>query len=674
MKRLAAIAFLAGVSALAISACSQGSAAKLAGETVDNFLLVDQTDIAHSLKYDTQTPAVVLVSQLNGDAGSQAAEKAVQALADAHKNIVFKMINSKDGRDAIAAEAKAQNITVPMLDDEFQLVGDALGVTYAGEAFVVDTKSWMVVYHGPVGDEKSGVAAALADIAANKPVTTAEVAGKGTPIVFADRAPEVKATFKNISYVKDVAPILEKRCVDCHQQGGIAPWQMTSYETVQGHAGMIREVIRTDRMPPYDVDRHVGQFANDENLTEAETKTLVHWIEAGAPRDAGEDPLVKAAAGRAEWPLGKPDLVVDIPSYDIPAAGIVDYQMPAVASPLKEGRWLKATTFKAGTRKGVHHILAGWLAKLPPNGHGFDWKISMGGYAVGSESNMAPANWATWIPPGGAISFQMHYTPFGKAVTDNSKIAFYFQDKAPEFMKRQIIIADPTIDIQPDQARWHETAYVQFPADVQIYAAQVHAHYRGYASKLTAYLPDGSTKVLLNMPKYDFNWQREYIFKDLIDLPKGTKLVADYWYDNSVNNKALGSVASLTDHTKNVEWGDQSFQEMLFTGIQFRWKDETATHQRPDLQEALENSTIYTAIDDNRDGLIQKDELKSSMLKGLKDNFDKVDANHDGALDPKEFGAAMQEAMKQEQARQASRQQGAAGVHPAPAPAGANKT
>src|SRR5262249_20251072 len=160
------------------------------------------------------------------------------------------------------------------------------------------------------------------------------------------------------------------------------------------------------------------------------------------------------------------------------------------------------------------HILAGWLDKVPPGGRGFDWKISMGGYAVGSESNMAPANWATWIPPGGAISFQMHYTPFGKAVTDNSKIAFYFQDKAPEFMKRQIIIADPTIDIQPDQARWHETAYVQFPADVQIYAAQVHAHYRGYASKLTAYMPDGSTKVLLNMPKYDFNWQREYIFKD----------------------------------------------------------------------------------------------------------------------------------------------------------------
>jgi hypothetical protein len=300
----------------------------------------------------------------------------------------------------------------------------------------------------------------------------------------------------------------------------------------------------------------------------------------------------------------------------------------------------------------VHHILAGWLPKMPPNGRGFDWNVSMGGYAVGSETNYAPENWATWIPAGGAVSFQMHYTPFGKAVTDNSKIGFYFGPE-PEMIKRQIVIADPTIVIEPNQARWHERGYIQFPADVQIYASQIHAHYRGYASKLTAILPDGAEKVLINMPKYDFNWQREYIFKDLIDLPAGTKLVADYWYDNSVNNAALAK-DTLTDASKTVEWGDQSFEEMLFTGIQFRWKDETAKNRRDDLQAQLEGSQFFTVADDNLDGKLQAEELKSKNLEPLKPHFASFDADKDGGLSGQEFGAAMK-AMQEQAAKQGGR-------------------
>jgi hypothetical protein len=647
-----------GVCALALAACSQEpKAAALVGTQVDNFLLVDQTGIAHSLKYDKTAPAVVLVSQVNGDEGSRKAATQLAALQAKYPNVVIKMINSdpKDGREAITAEATAQKISVPVLDDEFQLVGDALGVTYAGEAFAIDPKTWKVAYHGPVEASKGGLDAALAEMTAGKPVTVAEVGGKGVAVAFADRAN--KAEFTKISYANDVAPILLKRCADCHEPGGIAPWSMTSYEVVKGYAPMMREAIRTDRMPPYDVDRHVNAYQNDENLTEAETKTLVHWIEAGAPRGEGDDPLLKGVTQRAEWPLGKPDLVMNIPSYDIPASGVVDYQMPALASPLKEGKWLKATTFKAGSRQGVHHILAGWLPKVPANGRGFDWKISMGGYAVGSESNFAPANWATWIPPGGAISFQMHYTPFGKAITDNSRIGFYFGPE-PELIKRQIVIADPTITITPGEARHHEVAYIQFPADVQLYATQVHAHYRGYASKLTAMYPDGTSKVLLNMPKYDFQWQREYIYKDLIDLPAGTKLVADYWYDNSPNNPAN------PDPKKLVEWGDQSFEEMLFTGVQFRWKDETAKHRRDDLQEQLEASTIFTAADDNMDGLLQESELKSQAFADFKANFAKMDADKNGGISGQEFGAAMKQMEEAQRQKAKARQQGAAGAHP----------
>lgn len=655
-KKLGALALLASASAIILAACSsEAPAAKLVGAKVDDYMLVDQTGMGHILKYDTLTPAVVLVSHINGDAGSLKAAQTIQALAAKNPNVVFQLINSSDAdtRETIATETKKDGITVPVLDDEFQMIGDALGFTYAGEAVIVDPKkNFEIVYHGPADT----VEAALAEFTAGKPITKPELTEiKGTQLVFADRGKMDE--FKKISYTKDVVPILMAKCVDCHQPGGIAPWQMTNYQMVKQFSPMMREAIRRDRMPPFDADSHYRAFQNDENLTAKEIKTLVHWIDAGSPSDiaeGGEDPLVKGVTQRAEWPLGKPDLIVDIPSYDVPAAGVVDYQIPAVKNPLTEGKWLKATTFKAGNRQGVHHILAGYLPQMPKNGRGFDWKISLGGYAVGAESQMAPENWATWVPAGGALSFQMHYTPTGTAFTDNSKIGLYFQDQAPEMMKRQIVIADPSIEIAPNQARWHETAYVQFPADVQVYAAQIHAHYRGYASKLTAIYPNGKEEILINMPHYDFNWQREYIFKDLIDLPAGTKLVADYWYDNSKNNKALfgANTKDRTSAEKEVVWGDQSFEEMLFTAIQFRWKGETAKAPREDLQGQLEQSIMLTMADDNRDGKLQENELRvkgnpeegvAGLHQAFKANFAAIDADKDGGLSMQEMGAALKQ-------------------------------
>jgi hypothetical protein len=635
---------LAGVSALVLSACSPegGTTTSLTGATVDNFMLVDHDGLAHTLKYNRKAAAIVLVTQVNGDETSRAAAKALAELQNRYPTVEFKMINSSlaDDRESIRAEALGQGFATPVLDDEFQLIGESLGLSKAGEAIVIDPKTWKIVYHGPVDGSAAArkadgyLSEALAAMGSGQSIAVAEVPIKAAAIDFPDRAR--RAEFSKISYVDEVAPVLLSKCVDCHQSGGIGPFQMTSYEVIKGFAPMIRESIRVDRMPPYDVDRHVNLFQNDENLTEAETKTLVHWIEAGAPRGEGEDPLLKGVTERPEWPLGKPDLVVEIPSYEIPASGVVDYQVPVVASPLKEGKWLAATTFKAGERQGVHHILAGWVPKMPETGKGgFDWDISMGGYAVGSESNLAPEGWGTYVPAGGAFNFQMHYTPFGKAVTDASKIGFYFLDKEPELVKRQIVIADPTITIKPNTSRHHERAYVQFPAAVQIYASQPHAHYRGYASKLTAVLPDGTEKVLLNMPKYDFNWQREYIYKDLIDLPAETKLVADYWYDNSDLNPAN------PDPNKEVVWGDQSFEEMLFTSVQFRWVDEAAGKPRDDLQKILSERMMFTVIDDNLNSKIEEAELKGPMMESLKAYFAQLDSDKDGGLTPVEFAAGM---------------------------------
>ena len=169
-------------------------------------------------------------------------------LAAKNPNVVFHMINSAeaDDRASIAAEAKANGLTIPILDDEYQLIGNSLGFTYAGEAVIVDPKkNFEIVYHGPADT----IETALSDVVAGKVPAAAEVmASKGTKLVFADRGKE--AEFAKISYSNDVVPILMDKCVDCHQPNGIAPWHMTNYQQVKTFAPMIREAIRRDRMPP----------------------------------------------------------------------------------------------------------------------------------------------------------------------------------------------------------------------------------------------------------------------------------------------------------------------------------------------------------------------------------------------------------------------------------------
>jgi hypothetical protein len=458
---------LAGASALCLAACSSEPAATLVGKKVDDYMLVDQTGMGHILKYDTLTPAIVLASYVNGDEGSRAAAKALEGAAAKHAGVVFHLINSAeaDTRDTIAAEVKEAGITLPVLDDEFQLIGNSLGFTYAGEAVIVNPKTWEIVFHGPADK----VEAALGEFVAGGKVATAEYTEMaGTKLTFADRGKD----YSTISYSKDVVPILMDKCVDCHQPNGIAPWHMTNYQMVKTFAPMIREAIRRDRMPPFDADNHYRAFANNENLSADETKTLIHWIEAGAPSDiaeGGEDPLVKGVAGRPDWPLGEPDLIVSIPAYDVPAAGVVDYQIPAVKSPLTEGKWLKATTFKPAT---VRACTTSWLAGCPrcrrtaaASTGTSRWAATLSGTNRTSRRTSGRRGCRRAARSRSRCTTRRSARP--SPTTRRSPSTS--EDEAPELMKRQIVIADPSIEIQPNQARWHETAYVLFPADVQIY-------------------------------------------------------------------------------------------------------------------------------------------------------------------------------------------------------------
>ena len=622
----------------------------LVGSSVGDFQLLDEQGKAHRLYYYQDAPAIVLMTQGNGCPIVRNAVPALRAVRDAYaeQGVRFFLLNSnlQDDRDSIAAEAEDFAFDIPVLVDEHQLVGESLGVTRTAEIFVIDTRTKRVVYHGPVDDRLTYqvqraeakhhyLADALDDVLAGEPVETAQVSAPGCIVNFPER--ELRAQHAQISYAETVAPILEKRCVECHQDGSIGPWSMSSYEMIKGFAPMIREVLRTDRMPPWHSDPEIGEFLHDRSLTGEELRTLVHWIEAGAPRGDGPDPLAVARAPLEEWPLGEPDLIIEIPPFDVPATGIVDYQRPAVANPLTEGRWIEASTIKVGSREAVHHVLSGHMAEMPADGRSDEtlWGTSVGGYAVGAESQIMRDDVGTWLPPGGAIGFQMHYTPFGRAVTDVTRVGLYFRDEAPELIMRSDVVIDFTIDIDPDAPRHPEVAYLEFPRDAELYAAFPHAHYRGFSSTLTLERPDGSTEVLLALPKYDFNWQRLYEFAEPVDVPAGSRLIAHYEYDNSANNPAN------PDPSLRITWGEQSHEEMLYTAIQYRWKDETAAEQRPEFERELGAMRMFGMLDDDLDGAIQRSELRGRPGRRLAQNFAALDTDSNDELSRDEYVAML---------------------------------
>lgn len=400
---------------------------------------------------------------------------------------------------------------------------------------------------------------------------------------------------------------------------------------------MIREVIRTDRMPPWNADPNVGEFLHDYSMQPEEIKTLVHWIEAGAPRSEGPDPLAVKRDPPADWPLGEPDLIIDVPAYDVPATGVVDYVRPVVENPLTEPKWLRASTVKVGSREAVHHVLTGMLKEMPKSGLSNEsrWGASVGGYAVGAESFVARGNIGTYMPVGGAIGLQVHYTPFGKAVTDRTQIGLYFYEEPPELITRSSVVVDTTIKIPANTGKHEESAYLYFPKDAELYYAFPHAHYRGQSSTLTIRFPDGSEKLLLSLPRYNFNWQRAYEFADPVDVPAGSKLIARYTYDNTAQNPAN------PDPDREIIWGDQSYEEMLYTAISYRWKDETAANQKPLYDKMLEASMGFGMLDNDIDGRLERHDLKGRTGERIAKGFTSMDRDGDDVLTWGEYVAAL---------------------------------
>ncbi len=364
------------------------------------------------------------------------------------------------------------------------------------------------------------------------------------------------ATVAKITYSKEVAPILNRRCVECHRAGEAAPMVFTSYKDVRPWAKAVREAVLSRKMPPWLADPHIGKFANDRRLTQAEMDTITAWVDAGAPEGDARDlpPPPEHVTG---WGIGKPDVVIDMGAdFEVPAGGVVPYKYFTVETGLKEDVWIEAAECRPDKRGVVHHMIV--FIQDPKEGAlaGTGGNLLVGWAPGDPPMNYAPGT-AKLLRVGAKLRFQLHYTPNGKPATDRSYVGFRLAKQPPQYRALTGRAINFAFKIPPNEASHEVRASWTAREDVRLTSLMPHMHVRGKDFKYTVVYPDGREEVLLSVPGYNFNWQLSYTLAEPLTLAKGTRIDCVAHFDNSANNKAN------PDPSQEVKWGDQTWEEMM---------------------------------------------------------------------------------------------------------------
>jgi len=547
----------------------------LAAERIGDFSLLDQNGYFHQMSWYDNNKAIVLMVQATGDTASQNvfADFASLKSSFSSQGIEFFMINPmglKD-RDAVKAELEEMNIDVPVLMDDARLISEALGIDTTSEVLVYDPKSFSVVFRGPVGSELSQ---ALNAIISEEVLQTVQVASTGTAISYPVQAAHQRQA---PSYQKEIGPIIAENCATCHRAGGIAPFALDSHTMVMGWSQMIREVLMTKRMPPGQIDPHIGDFANDMVLADEDAQKIVHWIEAGSPRGGGSDPLTELVWPETEWAFGEPDYIIEIPEQSIPATGVLDYYNVMVELDLEEDRWVRASQYIPGDHTVLHHTLHSLIPPGATRGGsllgGEPDRPNIAPYIPGQAPRMEPPNTGGLLKAGTRIAMQMHFTTTGKEAVDASRIGLWFYPKGfvpEERMSGQCACHfTPTwVNIPPLDPDYEMTQSFTIEKDAKLFAFTPHMHFRGKRMRFYADYPDGSSEELINIANYNYNWQLAYTYEEPKFVPAGTVITATGAFDNSEQNNMN------PDPLRSVPWGLQSMDEMFFGAADWKYVDQ----------------------------------------------------------------------------------------------------
>jgi hypothetical protein len=392
--------------------------------------------------------------------------------------------------------------------------------------------------------------------------------------LFATFLCSVSAFGQSVTFNRQIAPIIYNNCSSCHRPGEAAPFSLLSYRDVSTKGRIIAGAVSAKIMPPWKAEPGSYSFRDERRLKDSEIALIQEWVKAGMPQ--GDGPAPEAPKFASGWQLGEPDLVVEMPAgYHVPADGPDIYRNIAIPLGLKEDKWITAIDMKPTARAVVHHVLyfgdpAGKAHERPQEGAqpGFGGMraggatVPLGGWAVGAQPHFFPEGLAMPISKGSDLVIQYHFHPTGKPETEKSLVGIYFAKQAPE--RRMVAIQLPPVyslfaglAIPSGEKDYVVRDSYTLPVDVDAAGVGAHAHYLGKKLKLTATLPNGDVKTLLQIGDWDFAWQDGYFFKDFVALPKGTRLDAEVHWDNSAENPRNPSNPPVA-----ITWGEQSKDEM----------------------------------------------------------------------------------------------------------------
>jgi hypothetical protein len=438
----------------------------------------------------------------------------------------------------------------------------------------------------------------------------------GTAAIAAEAGPPSSVTFN-----MNVLPILQDKCQTCHRPGQVAPMSLVTYQDARPWAKAIKTAVQTRKMPPWNADSTYGQFLNDRSLSQSQIDTLVAWADSGAAEgNAADAPPPKT------WPSGgwevQPDIVIDSPDFDVPTSGVIDWMwVPIAGAMFTKDTWITSIQFQPLDYAVVHHIGIAFVPHTPDvnysepiwervqrdanlitipgqkqSGANAVVRDAIGGgfqdtYVPGHTiSDYRPFHAARFMPASTDVYLNLHYTPNGKPIRTHVRVGFTVAKEPP---KRQVVMVSVGGPTDRDHFRIpaNDADYAAppgeaiFARDLEVFSLMPHMHVRGKSMTFTLTYPDGKSETVLNVPRYDFNWQLQY--DTAIKVPKGSKLRVDAHYDNSAGNRYN------PDPNHDVFYGEQTWEEMESGYVFVLVDDPNFDPRHPDLVE--QNTRIQAA-------------------------------------------------------------------------------
>ena len=581
-------------------------------------------DISGRLQSLTSDKPLVLAWTSTGCPMSKLYRPRLNKLAHDYKakGVRVLLISSSSQDTSSELRELAKSIGIPVIHDADGRLARSFGISRTTEAVVLD-KEGKERYRGAVDDQygfreasPGNVGAfrrqepqqhylrdALEAILVGKEVKVKTAKAYGCALYLPDPG-KVPASMK-LTFHQHIEPLLQQNCLECHRKDGGGPFALETYKQVKGWAKMIAEVVEEKRMPPWNADPKVGSFRNARGLSTAEVQRIIDWVNAGAPQG---NPA--KAPPRLTWDtdlgLGKPDHVIKLPPFNVPAEGRIPYRYIRVKPDFNENKWVRAAEFVSNTPELVHHTLTfldrprwgrreanePWMPRFNPisvlqgaprNEYGYwmrrnqkyfrDFMVGQGGGMngyflsgiVGDRPLVLPAGQAKFLPADASIMFQLHYQPNGQAKKSTSQLRLWFVDDRAHEVVDTRAVATVVFKIPPREAAYEVKASYRFQRDALLLALQPHMHFRGKSFRYVAELPNGRRETLLHVPRFDFDWQHRYELAEPKWLPRGTLLHAIGIYDNSNANP------DNPDPNQTVWFGLQSEEEMFIGFFEAIW-------------------------------------------------------------------------------------------------------